>query len=331
MSTVQLCELPPQQPTRAVLSPNTARNHHYISQTEQRQFAFNPDVNANNQNVYRLNKTDLHHAKAAAQSVNIDHNLSSQNLYTLAELRDGQQYNMENWFVRYEGRFEQDCDVVKRLPLGKQAMPEEMVRILKLKWLSVLRNPLNHQHFIVRHLSQLWQQGLTQAAQALQPHLLERDDEARHKLAKQFGLTDGAYVSWLSFLYALLSDAVAAPSWFERLCQLLVTDPNVTVEYLQDADSAVVFADTGFALQASPACISIGFAIAPTHWVICHIPQQHWDNLGACWCQSEPDPAATEMLVIQANQQQAQVFNHLMQRSAANWVYSHTNQMNLLA
>lgn len=110
MDTVKLCELPPQIPTQAVLHPNTARNHYYVSQTEQRQHAFNTEVNANNQNVYRHAKAKQFERGSVSQSVNIDHNLlSAQDLYTLAQLRDGRQYNMENWFVRYEGRFEADA------------------------------------------------------------------------------------------------------------------------------------------------------------------------------------------------------------------------------
>ena len=119
MDTVKLCELPPQIPTQAVLHPNTARNHHYVSQTEQRQHAFNTEVNANNQNVYRHAKAKQFERGSVGQSVNIDHNLSAQDLYTLAQLRDGQQYNMENWFVRYEGRFEADALAAKLLTVGE--------------------------------------------------------------------------------------------------------------------------------------------------------------------------------------------------------------------
>ena len=136
MDTVKLCELPPQIPTQAVLHPNTARNHHYVSQTEQRQHAFNTEVNANNQNVYRHAKAKQFERGSVGQSVNIDHNLSAQDLYTLAQLRDGQQYNMENWFVRYEGRFEADAQAAKMLALGEHVLPEEVVRVLKLKCLE---------------------------------------------------------------------------------------------------------------------------------------------------------------------------------------------------
>ena len=324
MNTVQLCELPPQVPTRAVLHPNTARNHHYIAQTEQRLYAFNPEVNANNQNVYR-------HAKAAqtvrgsrGQSVNIDHNLSAQDLYTLAELRDGQQYNLEPWFVRYEGRYEVDAEALHTLPVGTQALPETVVRVLKLKWLSLLRNPYNAQHFMLRHLSLAWQQGLEKFAQELQPHLHERDDQARFRLAKQFGFTDKAYVSWLSFLYALLSDAVANPSWLERLTDSLIRHPAVRIELFQDRERAyhTVFADTGFALQAASQGLSIGFGIDSHHWLICHIPEAHWQNLAQCWCEPASAVGAQTLKVLAADASQAQIFNALMYKNAEHHVYA---------
>lgn len=331
MNTVHLCELPPQQATRAALSPNTARNHHYIAQTEQRQHAFNPEVNANNQNVYRLAKNAWFDAKAVCQSVNIDHNLSAPNLYTLAELRDGQQYNLENWFVRYEGRFERDCEVAKQLPEGEHVLTEEVVRILKLKWLSLLRNPLNADHFIVRHLSTAWQSGLAQYAKTLEPHILERDDEARHKLAKQFGFTDKGYISWLSFIFALLSDAVATPSWFERISDLLIRHPAVRIEMLRQSDAYTVFADTGFALQASQQQLSIGFSIDAHHWLICHIPEEHWQDLSNCWCTSLPENQPQRIKVFNAEQQQAHVFNLFMHRSAQRYVYTQAHKRSLLA
>ena len=324
MDTVKLCELPPQIPTQAVLHPNTARNHHYVSQTEQRQHAFNTEVNANNQNVYR-------HAKAAqsvrgsrGQSVNIDHNLSAQDLYTLAELRDGQQYNLEPWFVRYEGRYEVDAEALRSLPVGTQVLPETVVRVLKLKWLSLLRNPYNAQHFMLRHLSAAWQHGLAQFAQELQPHLHERDDRARFRLAKQFGFTDSAYVSWLSFLYALLSDAVAQPSWLERLTDLLIRHPAVRIELFQDQEHAyhTVFADTGFALQAAATGLSIGFGTDSHHWLICHIPEAHWQNLAQCWCEPAPAVGEQSLHVFAADASQARLFNELMYKSAEQYVYA---------
>lgn len=329
MSTVNLCEIPPASKTPAQLSPNTARNHHYIAQTEQRQFAFNPDVNANNQNIYRFDKTD--HSKPHGQSVNIDHNLSAQNLYTLAELRDGQQYNMEAWFVRYEGQYEQDCEVLKHLPLGQQTMPEALVRVLKLKWLSLLRNPLNQQHFVVRQISVAWQSGLGHCVQSLEPHMVDRDDATKQKLAKQFGFTNAAYVSWLGFLYVLLSDAVATPSWFERLSDGLIRHPNVRIELLQDAQHQIVFADSGFALQASPEQISVGFGIDPHHWLVCHIPQSHWDNLSQFGNQAAPTAGLQTVTVLNDHGNQAKAFNVLMQRAAHHHVYAQAERRDLLA
>ena len=38
---------------RAVLAANPTQNHHYIAQVTQLQFAHNPKVNAQNQNLYR--------------------------------------------------------------------------------------------------------------------------------------------------------------------------------------------------------------------------------------------------------------------------------------
>ena len=41
----------------ALLTANPTREHHYTAQTEQRQYAHNPQVAPQNQNVYRLDKT----------------------------------------------------------------------------------------------------------------------------------------------------------------------------------------------------------------------------------------------------------------------------------
>ena len=104
----------------ALLTANPTREHHYTAQTEQRQYAHNPQVAPQNQNVYRLDKT-LFAApaptKARGESVNINGNLAAQNLYTLTRAAQAsEQYNLESWFNRHESGYEDACEHLRTLP-----------------------------------------------------------------------------------------------------------------------------------------------------------------------------------------------------------------------
>jgi len=170
----------------ALLTANPTKEHHFIAQTEQRQHAHNPQVSPQNQNVYRLPLSMFHTGEKArgkeqnrseAISVNIIGNLAAKNLYTLAFVENtGNQYNLESWFNRHESGYEDACEHLRTLPGCRLKMseasfvktseagftetdsvkvPDALWRVLRLKFLGILRNPRNHQNPFAYRLLQI--------------------------------------------------------------------------------------------------------------------------------------------------------------------------------
>ena len=158
----------------ALLTANPTKEHHFVAQTEQRQHSHNPQVSPQNQNVYRLPLSMFHTGEKAhgkeqnrseAISVNIIGNLAAKNLYTLTFVEDSaNQYNLESWFNRHESGYEDACNHLRTLPAGRLKtttantdtikVPDALWRILRLKFLGILRNPHNHKNLFAHRLHQ---------------------------------------------------------------------------------------------------------------------------------------------------------------------------------
>lgn len=157
---------------------------------------------------------------------------------------------------------------VKMLALGEHVLPEEVARVLKLKWLRPAAEIAQCRPFHPAPFEPSLASQPEPICANLEPYIHDRDDEARHKLAKQFGFTDKAYVSWLSFLYALLSDAVATPSWLERITDLLIRHPNIKIELFQDRQQAYTTDVRGHRFCLTGHINRLGFSLDPHHWLV---------------------------------------------------------------
>ena len=327
------CELPEcNQKIYALLVANPTKGHHFIAQTEQRQYAFNTQVNPQNQNVYRWPLSRFYKPyQGDILSVNIENNLEVYNLYTLTfvEGSGGNQYNLESWFNRYESGYENACEALRQLAPGLQPANKALIQILKLKLLSILRNPYNKKDILTRHLYQSLKQHLPKSSAAFNALIAARPPERLQRIIELFHFTLPEYTQWLSDLYAMLSEGIHQPSLFDRLFNALFIDANaVTLELYRytDAHRFCYFSDSGYCSQSSRQQVSIGLGIAADLFAIVHISRYHWENL-ALYLADYATVFKADVRVYDNQHTQRITYNKLCVRQAHLAVYGNSNQI----
>ncbi|MGF6147624.1 Uncharacterised protein [Kingella potus] len=305
----------------ALLSPNPTREHHYTAQTEQRQYAHNPHVAPQNQNVYRLDTALFSaekHRQQRAESVNINGNLAAQNLYTLTRAaRASEQYNLESWFNRHESGYEDACGILRRCAAdGKTGSaakaPDVLWRILRLKFLGILRNPHNHADPFVRRLHRALQTYLPEAGFEFVRLISRRNPDRIESIMHGFGFSFLDYVNWLAGLYGMLSEGVMQPSLFERMFRAAFADTGaVRIElcrYPQGGEC--LFSDRSFCVETTQQRVSIGVGIAADMFAVVRIRHSRWRGLKHSFHLSAP-PLHGTVYITEGSHARRQAFNRL--------------------
>ncbi|MDO1510907.1 MULTISPECIES: hypothetical protein [unclassified Neisseria] len=327
------CE-PPESEEKpyALLTANPTKGHHFIAQTEQRQHAFNSHVNPQNQNVYRWPLSLFRERyRGRADSVNIENNLEVNNLYTLAfvEGSGGIQYNLENWFSRHEGGYEEACGYLRHLEQGRQKAPKALWRVLQLKLLGILRNPYNHNNLFVHRLHQAILAQLPHISTEFVTLIAQRPQPRLRRILKKFAFTPDGYTRWLANLYGMLSEGVLQPSLFERLFAALFSQPEaVKIELYRYPDQSgyCFFADSSYCLQYSEKTLSVGVSVAADMFAIVHLQSSHWRNIEENFAEQLLPRADIPVTVVDNNHTQRIVYNRLCIRWAHEAVFGKSNR-----
>ena len=327
------CEYPEcEEKPYALLTANPTKGHHFIAQTEQRQHAFNTQVNPQNQNVYRWPLALLHPPyRGHVQSVNIENNLEYHNLYTLtfAEGNNGKQYNLESWFSRHESGYEEACNSLRTVRSGRQSASAALWRVLKLKLLGILRNPYNRGDHFVYQLHQILYAHLPLVSAEFIGLIAERPQQRLEKILHTFGFKIDEYTRWLANLYGMLSEGVHQPSLFERLFAALFANPEaVKIELYRytGKHDCCFFADSSYCLQSSRQLLSIGVSVAADMFAIVHIQRSYWNRMAETFAADAPAHLRAEINIIDNNQTQRATYNRLCIRQAHEAVYGKSNQ-----
>ena len=302
-------------------------------------------------------KKRKHAAKPAAPpeaaSVNIIGNLAAKNLYTLAFVENtGNQYNLESWFNRHESGYEDACEHLRTLPgcrlktseasfaktseasfaktskagLDKTdsvKVPDALWRVLRLKFLGILRNPRNHQNPFAYRLLQVLRSRLPEAGFEFVSLISRRDPKRIESIMQDFHFSFLGYVNWLSGLYGMLSEGVSQPSLFERLfCAVFAEPQAVKIELFRYPDDTglCLFGDSGFCIQASSELISIGVNISHDMFAIVHLQAARWHDFKNTFHHDAPKLQG-KVKIIDGNQTQRVMFNRLCIRQSHEAVF----------
>lgn len=294
-------------------------------------------------------KKRKHAAKPAAlpeaASVNIIGNLAAKNLYTLAFVENtGNQYNLESWFNRHESGYEDACEHLRTLPgcrlktsnasfaktsktcldqTDSVKVPDALWRVLRLKFLGILRNPRNHQNPFAYRLLQILRSLLPEAGFEFVSLISRRDPKRIESIMQDFHFSFLGYVNWLSGLYGMLSEGVSQPSLFERLfCAVFAEPQAVKIELFRyPGDTGLcLFGDSGFCLQASSELISIGVNISHDMFAVVHLQAARWHDFKNTFHHNAPKLQG-KVKIIDGDQTQRVMFNRLCIRQSHEAVF----------
>ncbi|WP_154885923.1 hypothetical protein [Neisseria sicca] len=294
-------------------------------------------------------KKRKHAAKPAAlpeaASVNIIGNLAAKNLYTLAFVENtGNQYNLESWFNRHESGYEDACEHLRTLPgcclktsnasfaktseasfteTDSVKVPDALWRVLRLKFLGILRNPRNHQNPFAYRLLQILRSLLPEAGFEFVSLISRRDPKRIESIMQDFHFSFLGYVNWLSGLYGMLSEGVSQPSLFERLfCAVFAEPQAVKIELFRyPGDTGLcLFGDSGFCLQASSELISIGVNISHDMFAVIHLQAARWHDFKNTFHHDAPKLQG-KVKIIDGDQTQRVMFNRLCIRQSHEAVF----------
>lgn len=294
-------------------------------------------------------KKRKHAAKPAAlpeaASVNIIGNLAAKNLYTLAFVENtGNQYNLESWFNRHESGYEDACEHLRTLPgcrlktseasfaktseavlteTDSVKVPDALWRVLRLKFLGILRNPRNHQNPFAYRLLQILRSRLPEAGFEFVSLISRHDPKRIESIMQDFHFSFLGYVNWLSGLYGMLSEGVSQPSLFERLfCAVFAEPQAVKIELFRyPGDTGLcLFADSGFCLQGSSELISIGVNISHDMFAVVHLQAARWHDFKNTFHHDAPKLQG-KVKIIDGEQTQRIMFNRLCIRQSHEAVF----------
>ena len=294
-------------------------------------------------------KKRKHAAKPAAPpeaaSINIIGNLAAKNLYTLAFVENtGNQYNLESWFNRHESGYEDACEHLRTLPgcrlktsktsfaktseagfteTDSVKVPDALWRVLRLKFLGILRNPRNHQNPFAYRLLQILRSRLPEAGFEFVSLISRRDPKRIESIMQDFHFSFLGYVNWLSGLYGMLSEGVSQPSLFERLfCAVFAEPQAVKIELFRYPDDTglCLFGDSGFCLQASSELISIGVNISHDMFAVVHLQAARWHDFKNTFHHDAPKLQG-KVKIIDGDQTQRVMFNRLCIRQSHEAVF----------
>ncbi|MDO5685891.1 MAG: hypothetical protein Q4G42_00600 [Neisseria sp.] len=266
---------------RGLLRPSSTREHHFIAQTEQRAFAFNPEVSDKNQNVYRFEKKP-HGRMARAQSVNIENNLEGVNLYLLRTAAQAdEQYNLEAWFNRYESAYDFALTQLMTLPEGTHAINGAYEAVWRMKLLNILRNPYAATLPVGQYLHRCLRARL--------PTLHHEIDNLQHTIAQHhrqqpyraFGMDAAQYTAWLAVLCAALSEAVGKPSVFECFAADWLNARAGTVHHalFRYRERQCLFGDSGLCAQYGAHADVYGMPLSARALITAEIERTAWHKL----------------------------------------------------
>lgn len=238
-----------------------ARNHHFISQVEQRLNAIDKSVKPENQRIYEFSILSRDPAKIKnddASGVKIEKNLSRRDLYSLKQLEGGGQHNLESAFQRYED----DISIITNSLLEKLKNPKavnfenELLRLYLLKLLNRLRNPYSIK-MTLDSFSIL--RGVVPGSQELQSHFRSLDEADRpqvKRICDEFDISEEDYLAWLKTIYLLILQPLDHNlNMLETMLKSVIDNSNVSMDFYifqyagNHEDAGVLVCDRGLIEQ----------------------------------------------------------------------------------
>lgn len=187
---------------------NEKRNHHFVSQAEQRLNAIDSSVPKKNQRIYAFTITDRENYKIhleAPAGRKIKETLSFNDLFTVDILDDRLRVNLEDFFCIYE----QDVSnltqsLLQKLKSGNHNVKKEILNIFAMKLINSFRNPfciektLNTIGNLANHYP------MEESLKGIYRNIDSGNQASIKEFANNFSVTEEQYRKWKRSLFMLL-------------------------------------------------------------------------------------------------------------------------------
>lgn len=232
---------------------NNTRNQHFISQTELRLNAINPNAKKGNQKIYSFEVTDRESYSSRLNPIKgrkINTVLSFDDLFSFDVLGKNERLNFEKYFARYESKTQHFSEnLLSKLSSNHSDIHDEIINLYVVKFLNFIRNPYSVEKILnsfpmlkdLRPVSEPYKSRFEKILAGNKPH--------KKHLCSHFEITDQQYTYWLSTLFMLLSEfQTGEPNFIEEVIRGNFEDinnvTNVTI-YTYD-NHACVISDKGY-------------------------------------------------------------------------------------
>ncbi|WP_444897889.1 hypothetical protein [Microbulbifer sp. SSSA005] len=193
------------------LLKDPTKNHHYVSQVEQRLNAWNPNAQPRNQKIYAFNVIDRDNINVKLKSdrgEGIESNLRCLDLYSFEVFDDEQRLNLERAFKKYENKARvYTRSLLEKINGGRSDIKEEVLELFALKHLNILRNPYNI-HLTLEVLENL---SNLEPADDITRRFYRKveiyDFPQARRIQEEYAISIESYRSWIKALFLLLVPA----------------------------------------------------------------------------------------------------------------------------
>lgn len=236
---------------------NETKNHHFVSQVEQRLNSINPEISKNNQRIYSFSISNRENHEIQLESENgvkIRDNLSFDDLFTIDLIDSRLRANLEKAFCRYEQNLSTFTNsLLEKIKKEDSNISDELLNIFALKFINSFRNPYCIEKTLntVGNLSHHFPTD-----ENLKKHYRKIDTgnrDAIKQYAIKFNVTELQYRKWLKCLFMLL-----VPKTEDGFCivdTLIINffrDPaqliNICINTYSEKYDSVLLSDRGFTM-----------------------------------------------------------------------------------
>lgn len=222
---------------------NKTKNQHYIAQVEQKLNSINPDAKRKERRIYKLKVKDRSNSivkNTDEKGIEIENNLSYDDLYTFNFLEDSVRENFEDFFQKYENNIESHIkNMEEKCNDGYQDITLEVVNIFLYKLMNIIRNPYFIKETIVIF------EGLLEtdiSADTDIIRVMNFTSKSKDEIYKGYQITAGDYKKWLMIIYLAITKKDGEELLLESIVRNIFNDKDYHKDIL------IFFYDDNFCL-----------------------------------------------------------------------------------
>jgi uncharacterized protein YkuJ len=190
---------------------SATKNQHFLSQTEQRLNAMNPESNnQKSQRIFEFDIVDRENYEIKLRSTGgslIGNTLSLHDLFSFDVLdRKGDRHNFEDLFNQYEPRIKSTTlELLRKIKIAGENIGPEVVNLFSMKFLNFIRNPYSIQKILNTFPALMNIQPTDPVHLDNFQRVLAGRKPQQEYLCKTLNISEKDYIAWLAVIFLLLT------------------------------------------------------------------------------------------------------------------------------